>query len=76
MNTCRSCGASIRWARTTNDRPIPLDAEPDPAGNVLLLGETAHVLGKGATVPLELAGDDDGTRWMPHHATCENWGNR
>lgn len=28
---CRWCGAEIRWAKTTNDKNIPLDPCPTPA---------------------------------------------
>jgi len=34
--TCRSCGAPILWSRTENNKPIPLDPEPVPGGNVVL----------------------------------------
>jgi hypothetical protein len=51
---------------------MPLDPDPDPDGNVLLTADgIAHVLG-----PLEmLAGGTEleGTRHMPHHATCPEW---
>lgn len=69
---CRSCGAAIRWARTVNGKAIPLDVEQSIAGNVRLDGAgIAHVLG-----PLDLVADPDELRWMPHHATCPNWGKR
>lgn len=72
MSTCRACPAEIRWARTTNGKTIPLDAEPDPAGNVRLVDDVAHVIGPDPT----LDPDDDGVRYMPHHATCPGWGKR
>lgn len=83
MNRCRACSKPIRWARTTNDRAIPLDAEPTDDGNVVLeypagssAGGTgapvAHVLGKFG-LPLELAHLAEEPRYMPHHATCEKW---
>lgn len=79
MNECRACQARIRWARTTKDRPIPLDFEPNEDGNVVLEhsddGPTAHVIGKNG-LPLELAHLADAPRYMPHHATCPKWGQR
>lgn len=27
--TCRSCGASIYWAKSHNNRPMPLDAKSE-----------------------------------------------
>lgn len=76
MSRCRVCPAEIRWARTAQGRLIPLDAEQNADGNVLLDGDTAHVLGNTRTVPFELAHLDTGERWMPHHATCPSWGRR
>lgn len=66
MTRCRSCGASIEFARTPADRLIPLDAIPDPDGNVVIRDGLAHVLG-----PMELLmlGAGEALR-MPHHATC------
>lgn len=74
MSACKACGAAIKWARTTNDKSIPVDAEPNPDGNVVLQGggfsaPTATVLG-----PLDKLSMPEGTTFhMPHHATCENW---
>ena len=79
MNACRACKKPIRWARTANDRPIPLDPTPTDDGNVVLSGvggtgaPVAHVIGKHG-LPLELAHLADEPRYMPHHATCEKWG--
>lgn len=36
MSRCRSCGASIVWARTTNGKLMPVDAVAHDEGNVLL----------------------------------------
>ena len=67
MNACRSCGAEIRWVRTAaNGKAMPLDALPTPAGNV-------EITPAGAVVHAQ-ATLDGGERWMPHHATCPNWG--
>jgi len=71
-STCRSCDAAIRWVATTNDRPMPLDAEPNADGNVELIvvdgREVAVVHAPGQVCMF------DGERWMPHFATCPNWG--
>lgn len=71
---CRSCFAPILWGRTGLTF-IPLDADPDPRGNVVPTGARhpsgapiVDVLG-----PLELQLlDDDAVRYMPHHATCQD----
>lgn len=72
MSNCRACGAEIIWRRTeANDRPIPLDAEPDANGNVELLDDgraRVHAAGQSAMF------DVQPVRYMPHHATCPNWG--
>ena len=69
MSTCRSCRASIRWVTTANDRLMPLDAEPNPDGNVEIHDGHAVVLE-------QLTIFNTGERWMPHFATCpdaEQW---
>lgn len=65
-NECRSCHAPVRWVRTAKGQPMPLDREPNPAGNVTLQGAVATVHAKGA-VPT-----DAGPVYMPHHATCKD----
>lgn len=72
---CRSCGASIHWAITAEGKRMPLDANPDPNGNLVAsrkkvgAGEELHVR---AFMPgLEL--NPDGTRrnrWASHFKTC------
>ena len=37
MNRCRSCRQTIRWALTERGRPIPIDPEPRPDGNLELV---------------------------------------
>lgn len=74
MSHCRSCHAPIRWAITIQGNYMPLDAEPDPAGNVLLTGR--RVQGKdGYYEEVQVDSgpglfDDGRQRFMPHHATC------
>lgn len=60
---CRSCGAEIRWARTSAGKRMPLDAEPNPNGNVELTNGVAVV---HAQPPAFV----DGEIFMPHFATC------
>lgn len=72
MSACRAavCGARILWAATppTPQKPsgarMPLDPDPNPAGNVVLRDGYAHVLGKDE----KPAADE--TVFMPHFATC------
>lgn len=68
--TCKRCGARIEWRR--NDRtgkPAPIDAEPSPNGNILLVGEgTYRVLGKER----DLFTDPGEPLHLNHFATCPN----
>lgn len=69
MSACRLCSAPLRWARTSNGKPMPLDPEPNDAGNVTLDERgTATVHGQGAAV--------DGVRYMAHFVTCPDWQRR
>lgn len=70
MPACRSCRAPVFFVRSAaTGRNMILNAEPDPAGNILiaedLLGHpVAHVLGS--------SGDGGGDLYLDHHATCPN----
>jgi hypothetical protein len=35
MNSCKSCGAELEWAVTTDGHRIPLDRVPVPDGNII-----------------------------------------
>lgn len=64
LGRCRSCGAAILWAKTIEERLMPVDAAPEPGGNLRLArkGETLHVL---------VAEEGwEGRRYRPHFATC------
>jgi len=69
MSGCRSCPARVRWVLTETGARMPLNWDPDPAGNVVRVttddGPRARVLG-----PAELAKLPAGRRFMPHWATC------
>lgn len=67
---CRSCQAPVVWATTENGKPMPVDADAHPDGNVLLRTRDgawqAVVLG-----PLERIEQERVHRLhMAHHATC------
>lgn len=83
MATCRGCFAKITWTVTENGKAMPVDAEPNDAGNVIFLagrrGQGRHgpvpmVKVLPADGQLELVEDSsiDGRRYMPHFATCPN----
>lgn len=64
MSECKSCRAPILWAKTKAGKRIPLNAEPDPTGNVVIEDGVAVVLrrgdGPGPTV----------RRYTSHLANC------
>lgn len=66
MSTCRSCGARITWLETAGGKKIPVDEDPVPDGNIIVVGKMAHVLGKGqeTTEP----------RYVSHFVTCPQAG--
>ena len=63
QGSCKSCKAAIRWGITVNNKRIPLNFQPDPAGSIRL-----EANGKAVYLPknTEYTGD----RYMPHHETC------
>jgi hypothetical protein len=68
---CRSCHAKIVWAVTTKGRPIPIDPEPVPDGNIILepRGTSWRPLPPLATVWTH--GAQDGVvLYKSHFATC------
>lgn len=73
MSHCRSCAAPIRWAKTLNGKAIPLNAEPDPAGNIALKdtgdpnAPLARVLAGADLFDARTAGTE---LWLSHYATC------
>lgn len=78
-STCSKCQAPILWAATVNGKMQPLDAEPNPDGNIRLTPNYRQtdrgVLQECRVIPkTELARDglfeDPNPRYMPHHATC------
>lgn len=58
-DTCKSCGAAVRWMMTPKGKAIPLDPQPRDDGNLVIIGS--------------LAWKSDGTpgpRYVSHFATC------
>ena len=52
---------------------MPLDREPNPGGNtVLVLAPDYALLGGLLAVPVDLLPPPSGVRYMPHLATCPN----
>lgn len=69
-STCRGCNAAILFVRTVNGKALPVDFEPDPAGNVAVYRDA-----NGIFVGRTLSKDDPTPStfersMMPHMATC------
>lgn len=69
-SACRSCGQEILWAVTAaKGRRIPLDPEPVPDGNVILVQVTT-----GVTEAVVLRAEDrpaaGKARYVSHFSTC------
>lgn len=69
---CRACDAPMTWATTSSGKSMPLNAEPDPAGNVEVrvgeLGLAVLEVHPPGQPPLASVG----VMYMPHWATCPN----
>lgn len=64
---CEHCYEPLIWPRTGAGKLIPLNADPDPNGNIVRLGKVVGVLGK----PQAAAARRGGTElWMHHVVTC------
>lgn len=65
-HVCRYCHRPVMWTRTAaRNKLMPLDPEPNPAGNVELTTAGAVVHGQPPLLVAEL--------YMPHFATCPSW---
>lgn len=64
---CKTCKAPIVWAITGTGRLMPVDAEPDPNGNLLL-----HTAGSihAIVVPPGARSNFAGELHKAHFATC------
>jgi len=70
MNTvCRSCKAPILWATTKNGESIPLDPDPTPDGNLILMASGVALV-RAKTDQSTLPGFDDAPRYVSHFSTC------
>jgi hypothetical protein len=71
VSACRSCGAEIWWAETVMGRRMPVDADPVPDGNVVVVregvGQAPPVVEVGHPATLMPA---DRPRYQSHFATC------
>ena len=60
---CRACQKVIRWAKTDNGKPIPMDPDPVPDGNYVVTAQgVSHALKKNE--------EPTGAAYVSHFATC------
>lgn len=67
---CGACKERIIWAKTTAGRSMPLNPDPSPDGNVMLIEGVATVLGKHTSEDVRLSGSEP--LYVAHWSTCPN----
>lgn len=74
---CRSCGAPVIWTVTSKGKRMPVDAEPNPAGNVVLQSQpegpplAVYYSGKAGAPPTAYSPRE---RHTSHFANCKQAG--
>jgi hypothetical protein len=64
---CKRCGRWIAWVATSTGNRMPLDPEPNEAGNVFVVARHDGPLG---TVARKDKPRPPGVAFVPHFATC------
>jgi|LSQX01.2.fsa_nt_gb hypothetical protein len=74
MSICRSCGARITWLHTTAGANIPVNEDPDPAGNIRVIeGQLCETLKHPELESVRALPEDvRPPLYMSHFATCLN----
>lgn len=66
LATCSRCGVIVFYAKTPGGRMLPVNAEPDEGGNLIIRTDD-----DGATcVRPAFASDGDRPRYRCHYASC------
>lgn len=69
---CRSCGEAIYWATTASGKSMPVNATPEPEGNVLLTLSRSTGKLSAEVVGAEQKIEPDRRRYLSHWTTCPN----
>lgn len=75
MATCQGCGAKVFWkANVKTGRAAPVNPEPDPNGNVIMVGNKYQVLTKQELAQRSIfdMGEPEQLRYTLHFANCKN----
>ena len=64
IQKCKTCGADIFFARNQNAKYIPINAQPDPAGNMVLEEGMILVIREGIDL------FEDRPRYKSHSTSC------
>lgn len=65
MSPCKKCGKPMRWVDTATGSHLPIDPDPVPDGNIMLLEN-----GLCTIVPLEERAACVAPLFKSHFATC------
>lgn len=66
-STCRSCPAQVVWCITINGKRMPVDAEPGPDGNLILIDD--EIFGDQPPMVVNKS-NPDVEGYTSHFATC------
>lgn len=71
VSRCRSCSAPIVWTvSATKGKPMPMNAEPDPNGEFILLRRGRDIVAYHRSDARLEREQRDGLRFTSHYATC------
>jgi len=70
VSACKSCGASIYWAKSSTGKSIPIDAEPVEGGNVWLSISTRTGELRAKIVSKSTSLESDRNAYVSHFVTC------
>lgn len=68
--TCRSCGAGLRFVRTTHGKAMPCNPVPDPTGNVAARRNERGVYVDAYVITASMPLSEGFTVFRPHWADC------
>lgn len=73
MTACASCGAQIFWAISVNGSRMPIDADPTPEGNVIVMQSRSNPENKKCVVlSRDAERPKDRRLFTSHFSTCPN----